>query len=501
MLFENDAVREILREYRRVWALHHLRSLAEWDSDVMMPKGGSPLRGDALAEIATLKQKFITDPEFVSLVRRAKDEDLNDYERGVVRVLERSIHYYESLPPEFVAEEERLIERAKRSWEEAKAKSDFSIFREDLERIFDFQRRKAEYLGYDKHPYDALADLYEEGITKADLDRFFSDLVPVVSDLLKKIVNSSEYFDHHELEDITYARDSMEQLNRFILTEFGADWNRFRMDVSAHPFTVDMGGPQDVRITTWYHGRDFRRSLLAAVHEWGHALYELQQDPALCCTPVSGGVSLGVHESQSRFWENHIGRSWAFVETFFEAFQFAMPSLRAYGPEEVYRYFNMVRPELIRVEADEISYILHIALRYELEVALIDGNVFVSELPAVWNEKMEEYLGAAPPDDAHGVLQDIHWALGAVGYFPTYAIGTVLSAQIRHAMEKDLGPIEELIRMKNFAPIREWLKEKIHRFGSVYPPKVLIRRATGEDIAVERFVGYVKGHYGKVYGV
>jgi len=235
------------------------------------------------------------------------------------------------------------------------------------------------------------------------------------------------------------------------------------------------------------------------VHEWGHALYELQQNQDLCCTPVSGGVSLGIHESQSRFWENHIGRSLAFVETFYGDFRFAIASLDAYEPADIFRYFNMVRPELIRVEADEISYIPHIALRYELEKALVEGSLSVTELPQAWNEKMEQYLGVAPPDDAHGVLQDVHWALGSIGYFPTYALGTILSAQIRHAMELDLGHIDELIRMKNFGPIRLWLKEKIHRWGSVYPPNELIRRATGEELNPEYFKKHVKERYEKIY--
>ncbi len=497
--FKNETIKEILGEYRKIWALGHVSALAEWDSDVMMPRGGSTLRGEALAEIAQLKQRFITDEHFVSLVHRAESEDLNDYERGVVRVLKRSIHYYSSIPPDLVAEEERAVEHAKKAWEEAKKKSDFSIFAPHLERIVEIQRKKAEYLGYEGHPYNALLDLYEEGLTVGDVDHMFSAVLPTLRKILRQIVESDAYVEHHELEDLTYELSKMEELNRFVLTEFGADWSHFRMDVSAHPFTIDLGGRDDVRITTWYHGRDFRRSLLAAVHEWGHALYELQQDPELCCTPVSGGVSLGVHESQSRFWENHVGRSRVFVETFFEALSFALPSLRAFGPDEVFKYFNLVRPELIRVEADEISYIPHIALRYDIEKALIEGSVDVSELPQTWNEKMNEYLGVVPPDDAHGVLQDVHWSLGSIGYFPTYAIGTILSAQIRHAMEQDLGPVDELIRLKNFAPIRQWLERRIHRFGSIYPPKELIRRATGEEMNPEHFVKHVKERYLGIY--
>ncbi|NPA76437.1 MAG: carboxypeptidase M32 [Candidatus Diapherotrites archaeon] len=499
MRFENDAVREILREYRRAWALHHLRSLAEWDSDVVMPKGGASLRGEALAITANMLQDFYSSERIRDLVSQAERADLNDYEMGVVRVLRRTIHYYTALPSDLVAEEERVIEAAKRAWEEAKEKSDFSIFAPHLERIFEIQRKKAEFLGYEKHPYDALLDLYEEGLTCDDVDRMFSSVLPEVTRLLHKIMESAAYFEHHDLEEITYDRQAMEELNRLVLTEFGADWNHFRMDVSAHPFTIDLAGPHDVRITTWYQGKDFRRSLLAAVHEWGHALYELQQDPELCCTPVSGGVSLGIHESQSRFWENHIGRSRAFVDLFYDAMTASVPSLKAYDPNEVYLYFNMVRPELLRVEADEISYIPHIALRYDLEKALIEEKISVSELPQAWNEKMQQYLGVTPPDDAHGVLQDVHWALGSVGYFPTYAIGTILSAQIHHALERDLGKLDDLVAGKHFGAIRTWLGERVHQWGSIYSPKELVLRATGERMNAEYFVQWIREHYGKIY--
>jgi len=500
MEVKNPTVKEILRKYRRIEAISHAENLLYWDMDTYMPKNGAEYRGDALAELDALSQELVLDPGFVNLVRRAEGEDLNDYEKGIVRVLKRDIEYYEKLPPDFLAEMARAATLGFQAWREAKEKADFKIFQPHLERWVEIQRKLAEYLGYEEHPYDALLDRYHEGLRYKNVKDVFSELVPFASKFLRKVLDSGAYVPRHGLEDAEYCREDMESLNRKVLTVFGADWEGFRMDVSTHPFT-DGVGKGDVRITTWYHGRDFRRSLLAAVHEWGHALYDSVMLDEFAFTPLHTGISYSLHESQSRFWENHIGRSLAFVEAFYDDFRRAVPSLSKFGVRDVYLYFNLVRPELLRVEADEVSYILHVALRYEREVVLLDGDVSVSELPQAWNEKMEKYLGVSPPDDAHGVLQDVHWSQYPFGYFPTYAIGTVLSAQIHTAMEGDIGPLEGFVRSRDFGPVRRWLAEKIHRFGSVYPPEHVIREATGRDLDPECFIRYVKGHYGALYGV
>ncbi|HIP74205.1 MAG TPA: carboxypeptidase M32 [Euryarchaeota archaeon] len=500
MEVKNPTVKEILRKYRRIEAISHAENLLYWDMDTYMPKNGAEYRGDALAELDALSQELVLDPGFVNLVRRAEGEDLNDYEKGIVRVLKRDIEYYEKLPPDFLAEMARAATLGFQAWREAKEKADFKIFQPHLERWVEIQRKLAEYLGYEEHPYDALLDRYHEGLRYKNVKDVFSELVPFASKFLRKVLDSGAYVPRHGLEDAEYCREDMESLNRKVLTVFGADWESFRMDVSTHPFT-DGVGKGDVRITTWYHGRDFRRSLLATVHEWGHAVYESVMLDEFAYTPLHTGVSFVLHESQSRFWENHIGRSRAFVESFYEEFRRAVPALFNYTPDDVYLYFNLVRPELLRVEADEVTYILHIALRYELEVAMLDGELPVSELPQAWNEKMEDYLGVVPPDDARGVLQDVHWSSHSFGYFPTYALGTVLSAQIRSAMERDLGPLEELVRERSYGPVRKWLAEKVHRFGSTFQPDVIIRRVTGENLSPEHFISYAEERYGKIYGL
>ncbi|RLG46759.1 MAG: carboxypeptidase M32 [Thermoproteota archaeon] len=482
---ETPEVREILKRYREIWAVNYARALISWDMETYMPEAASRERGEVRAELSKMVQRLMTHPEFVSLVESARPA--NDFERGVVRVLKRDIEYYQKLPPEFVEEEARVTTEAFKAWEKAKEKSDFESFAPHLERVFDLQRRKAEYLGYEDHPYDALLDRYEEGLTVRDCERIFS-VAGELSDLFKKV--RERYPERHPLEDEGYDRRDVERLNRHVLTLLGFDFSRGRVDVSAHPFTQEVG-LYDVRITTWYHGRDFRRSLLAAVHEFGHAAYEMNVDESYWATPVQGGVSYGVHESQSRFWENVVARSRAYVETLYWDMRAVLPFLSRYSPEEVYEYFTLVRPELIRVEADEVHYPLHVYLRYRIEKMVMEEAVGVGELPQLWGDMMEELVGVRPEKDSEGVLQDVHWSLGYVGYFPTYAIGSFLAAQVARA----LGRVEERVRARDFSGLMAWLRERVHRWGSVYPPRELIRRATGEDLNPERFLEYLREKY------
>jgi carboxypeptidase Taq len=262
-----------------------------------------------------------------------------------------------------------------------------------------------------------------------------------------------------------------------------------RLDVSAHPFTIGIE-PEDVRITTWYHGKDFRRSLLAVIHEYGHALYELQVSPLLYETPIRGQNSLGIHESQSRFWENVLGRSREFVEKI-TPFVKDILGYEKVDAEEIFKYFNIVRPDLIRVEADEVTYNFHILIRYEIEVGLIEGSIEVKELPQIWNEKYEKYLGVTPKNDAEGVLQDIHWSFGAFGYFPTYTYGNLLAAQLKYTVPE----LKEALAEGNPIKVKEILREKIHQFGSMYEPTKLVKMVTGEELNPKYFLQYIKEKY------
>lgn len=494
-VFENPVILEILERYRVIWALGHAMGLMSWDSETYMPPKGVEERALASGELARLRQKLILDPELVKLVEKAERlEGLNDYERGVVRVLSRAIRIARSIPPELVAEEARISQEAREAWRRARSESDFSKFKPYLERIVEIERKKAEHLGYEDHPYDALLDLYEEGLRVKDMDAYFDRIIPTIRSTFEKVRREGFYPERHPLEEVRYDVKAMERVNRAVLDMLGYPWDRGRLDVSAHPFTIELG-VNDVRITTRYEGFDFRRALFSTVHEFGHALYELQVDERLKATPIAGGASMGVHESQSRFWENVIGRSPAFTSRIKGLLDENLGFTRDYDPVELYRYFALVRPIPIRVDSDELTYNLHIYLRYELEKGLITGEVKVDDLPSLWNDMSEELIGVRPKNDAEGVLQDIHWSLAAIGYFPTYTLGNLIAAMVWKAADAHLKGFYTLVEEGRFDAIREFLREKIHRWGSTYEPKVLVEKALGEPVNPERFNEYITWKY------
>ncbi|MFA4669761.1 carboxypeptidase M32 [Pyrococcus kukulkanii] len=493
-VFQNEIIKEILAKYRRIWAIGHAQSVLGWDLEVNMPKEGIMERSVAQGELSVLSQELLLRPDFVELVEKAKDQELNEYERGVVRVLDRSIRITKSFPPEFLREVSEVTAQATKAWEEAKAKDDFSKFEPWLDKIIDLAKRAAEYLGYEEEPYDALLDLYEEGLRTKDVIRMFDKLEKDLKPLLDKILEEGKVPREHPLEKEKYEKEWMEKVNLWILEKFGFPLGtRARIDVSAHPFTTEFG-IKDVRITTRYEGFDFRRTVLSTIHEFGHALYELQQDERFMFTPIAGGVSLGIHESQSRFWENVIGRSKEFVELLYPVLKENLPFIEEYTPEDVYLYFNMVRPDFIRTEADVVTYNFHIILRFKLERMMLNEGVKAKDLPELWNEEMERLLGIRPKTYVEGILQDIHWAHGSIGYFPTYSIGTILAAQLYYHMKKDLD-VEAKVAEGDFEPIKAWLREKIHRWGSIYPPKELLKRAIGEEMDAEYFIRWVRERY------
>ncbi|MEM4672422.1 MAG: carboxypeptidase M32 [Sulfolobales archaeon] len=494
VLFPHREIREILDLYRTIWALDHASSLMGWDLETNMPEEGVLERGVAVSEISALRQKLVTEERFLKAVERAEAiEDLNDYERGVIRVLKREIRYYTRVPPEIVKELSRITSEASVIWRNAKSEGRFDKFKPYLEKIVDLEIKIADSLSYDEHPYDALLDIYEEGLRTREFQSIIGSLIPSLKKILEKIISEEYYTKPHPLETERYDTDAMRRVNQRILEILGFNPKRMRLDVSAHPFTSGIS-LRDVRITVRYEGYDFKRALYSLIHEFGHALYDLQIDERYAMTPLAGGASLGVHESQSRFWENIIGRSRGFVEAVYDILAEELKLGGRYDPEDLYRYFNIVRPSLIRVDADEVTYNFHIALRFELERMMISREIKIGDLPEIWNDYMERYLGIKPKNDSEGVLQDIHWSMGSIGYFPTYSIGTILAAQIRKVMEKDLN-LEEIIRSRNLDPVRRWLRDRIHVYGAMYPPKELIRRSLGEDLNPSVFIEYLERKY------
>jgi len=495
LVFHNPIVKKIIEKYRVIWSISHALSLMYWDSETYMPREGVRDRAVARAELELLRQQLLLRPDLVELVELADSvESLNEYERGVVRVLKRMIRIAKALPPWLVAERAKVTEEALVVWREARVKNDFEAFRPYLEKIFDLTRKTADYLGWEKHPYDALLDLYEEGLRTEDVDRILGYLKSELKHIIEKVLSEGKYPRTHPLEEVKYDVNKMETVNKKVLEILGYPLGeRGRLDVSAHPFTIDMG-VFDVRITTRYEGVDFKRTLTAVIHEFGHALYQLQIDPALSYTPVADGASLGVHEGQSRFWENIIGRSREFVEYIYPVLREHLDFLEKHTPEDVYYYFNTVKPSLIRVDADEVTYNMHIVLRAELEKLVLTGEVKVRDLPELWNNYMEELLGVKPSTYSEGVLQDIHWSMGAVGYFPTYTLGNIVAAMMRKAMMSEINLYEKIVT-GDFKSIKEWQREKIHKYGAVFAPKELLKRSLGSEYAPEALIDYLVEKY------
>ena len=460
-----------------------------------MPRRGSEARSIAISELTVLRRRLLLSDDIRKMVEKLNErlEELNDYEKGVVRVLSRWIRVATALPEELVAKLAKVTSEATPVWAEAKKRNDYEKFKPYLKEIVELTREKAERLGYKEHPYDALLDLYEEGLTTREVENIFDRLIPNTKRVLEKVLSDDFYPRQHPLEKAPYSIDRARQVMANLLERLGWDWERGRLDVSPHPFTIELD-IDDVRITTRYEGHDIRRPVYAVIHEYGHALYELQIDRRLARTPIGSGVSLGVHESQSRFWENVIGRSPWFVKLLKPFIDVVVEEARKIDWLELYRYVNIVRPDTIRVEADELTYNLHIYLRFELEKQMIMGEIGVDELPEAWNELMDKLLGVKPKNYSEGVLQDIHWSHGSIGYFPTYTMGNIIAAQIRNRIAMDLD-LESTIEENKLAPIRDWLAKRIHRWGSTYPPKELLKRSLGEYANPEHLIRYFEWKY------
>ncbi len=493
-IFQDETIKEILKRYRVIWALGHASSIMGWDSETYMPKKGYEDRAVASSELTTLSKKLLTDDEMVRLVEKAMDkyDSLNDFEKGVVRVLERSIRIYTKLPDDLIRKIAETREKARVHWGEAKMKDDFSIFKPYLEEIVELSIKVAEYLGNGGNPYDALLDIFEEGLTYRDASKYLNTVTSELKKIFDKVLEEGYFPQKHKLELERYKVEAMEEVNKKVLEIVGYPWDRARLDVSLHPFTM-AAGLDDVRITTRYEEYDFRRTLYSVLHEFGHALYDLQVDRRFKYTPIEGGASLGVHESQSRFWENIVGRSREFVEIIKPLLDEKLGYTKGYDVEELYKYFNMVRPSLIRVDADELTYDFHILIRLEIENALINRRLSVDEAPQVWNEMMEKYLGVKPYKDSEGILQDIHWSIGMIGYFPTYSLGNILASQILEAFRKEhRTDVTTYIENRDFETIKRFLRDRIHRYGGMYEPKKLIQMATGEELNPSHYIRHLR---------
>jgi len=471
-----------------VWAINHSLAVLGWDTETHMPEAGARPRGIASGQLAVMVQRATI--ELDGMVGKAeKAKDLDEMEKGVVRVLRRNLDYFLKVPPELVDEIQRVTTEATVVWRTARKKSDFKLFRPHLDKIIRLERKVADKLGYEKHPYNALLNLFEEGFTVRDADAVYSRLIPESKKILAKVASAGVYPSKHPLESKKYETAAMERVNEGVVEMLKMPKEKFRMDVSTHPFTTGIAH-DDVRITTRYEGVNFKATLFATIHESGHAIYNLGIDKKLAYAPTGEGASYGIHESQSRFWENVVGRSREFVGLVDPLLRKNLPFLSGYDDEQLYYYFNTVRKSFIRVEADELTYNFHTALRYEVEKKAIAGEAKVAELPELWNDTFEKYLGMRPKSDAEGVLQDVHWSGGSFGYFATYTLGNVVLGMIWHKM-KDGELVRGAVGRGDLMELRGWLGREIHRYGATYAPKDLQMRVFGEAYNPERFLKYL----------
>jgi carboxypeptidase Taq len=486
-----------------VMDLEKVGEVLGWDQQTYMPPGGAEDRSYHLATIRSLMHKKFTSDEIGKLLEELKpyarqlDPDSDD--ARLIRVTSEKYAKKVKIPTDWVREFARVTALANQNWEQAREESKFEVFRPALEKIIKLRRDYASFFAPYEHIYDPLLDEFEPGMKTAEVQSIFESLRPQQVALVKAIQEKPQVDDSflHQPFDPQRQWDFGVQ----VITDIGYDWKHGRQDKAVHPFTTNFG-IGDVRITTRILPDYLGSAFFSTVHECGHALYEMGVDPGLSRTPLAEGASMALHESQSRMWENLVGRSYPFWEHYFPRLRELFPSqLQNISLENFYKGINKVNPSLIRVEADEATYNLHVMLRLEIEIALMEGSLEVGDLSEAWNTRMRDYLGLVPPNDAQGVLQDVHWSNGYIGYFSTYALGNLISLQLWEAIQADIPDLDEQIRRGDFTQLLGWLRKKIHRHGKKFQPQELVERVTGSKIDPAPYMRYLSAKYSQVYGL
>jgi carboxypeptidase Taq len=494
----NEKFVELKRRLGEVMDLSRASHYLDWDQQALMPAGAAPLRAEQSATLERVMYERFISPEIGNLLEelRGYEESLDPEsdEASMIRVTRRDWEKARKVPIELRGEIAHAAAEALPVWVEARKSSDFKSFLPHLERNVELKRRYIEC--FDGEPYDILLDDYEEGMKTSEVAEVFDELkrelVPLIDEAKANPVDDS--FLH-----TTFEIDKQRELNATILEHFGWDPNYWRFDEIVHPAAYSFG-TTDIRITTRY-AEDGLESVFSAMHEFGHGLYERQVDPALERTPLCNGVSLGLHESQSRMWENLVGRSLPFLRWFYPRVQEAFPSqLRSVELEDFYRAVNRIVPSFIRVDADQVTYNMHVILRFELEQEIVTGAIALADVPEAWNAKMQEYLGVDVPDDRRGVLQDVHWSGGGFGYFPTYALGNVMSLQIWERVHEAIPDLDEQFEQGEFTALREWLGQNLHRYGRKFTPQETLQRVAGSPLDAGPYLRYLKDKVGELTG-
>ncbi len=487
---------------KRIRYYNDALSVLFWDLRTGAPKKGVAQRSEVIGMISEEIYKLTTSEEMEKYLLHFEAPDnssiMDDMLRAVVKDCRREFDKYRKIPVDRYKEYVILTSNAESVWEDAKNSNDFQMFRPYLEKIVRFNQEFIELWGYQENKYNTLLDINEPGMTVEKLDGIFNQLRARIVPLAAKI-NSSRRGSEENVLGQYFDIKKQEEFSLYILKEMGYDFEAGRLDESEHPFTIGIN-PGDVRITTHYYPEDFASALMSSMHEGGHALYEQNISSKLYGTPLCNGASMGIHESQSRFWENIIGRSKDFWAHYYGELQKFFPEqLGEVSLDSFYKAINRVEPSLIRVEADEVTYNLHVMIRYEIEKALINGEMQVVDLPEIWNSKMQEYLGVVPPNDTKGVLQDVHWAGGSFGYFPSYTLGNIYAAQIYNTARKEIADFDKLLANGELVKIKQWLVDKVYQYGKLIEPEELIIRITGETTDPRYLMEYLENKYKDIY--
>lgn len=492
-------LKRLLEQVKVAAKFDYAASLLSWDQQTKMPDGGAEGRAEVYAAVKTEGFKLFTSDKIGEILRRLAglEEELDTEKQALIRRVGAIYQRSKAIPPDLFRAFSEVKSKAYTTWVEAKQKSDFALFQPSLEKIVEFVRQFAELYGYENNPYDGLLPDYEPGLTTEDLRKIVNNLRKHLVPFVRLLTEQPNKPDDSILQG-HFPEDLQRQLCLQILEVIGYDFNTGRLDTTAHPFTTSVG-PDDVRVTTHFVIDKLAPALFATIHEGGHALYDQGIDPLVKWLYLDTGYSSGLHESQSRMWENLVGRGLPFWRFFYPKLQNIFSHFRGIALEDFYRAINTVKLSPIRIYADEVTYNLHIVLRFEIEEALLRGELEVKDLPELWNAKMQEYLGIMPRNDAEGVLQDVHWSQGYFGYFPTYMLGNLYAAQLHAAARREITNLEEEIAKGNLDILLKWFRAKVHRFGLIREAPELLQEVTGKGPTSEPWLDYVKEKFSKIY--
>ena len=494
MKYYNDYINHL----RKIYDVYMSMSVLNWDMETHMPKNGNRFRAQQLSTLAQIAYDLETDDKYAKLLEKLTlDKSLDNDQKRNVFLSNKQFLKKQKYSGQFIQRQSNLISQAFKDWRIAREKNDFTLFRDSLEEIIKLRKEESELLGYSNHPYDALLDKYEPDLTTKDVDLIFEDvkdhLVPFISKITNKNHIDDSFFYQH------FDKQKQWDFGIDLLKQMGYDFDSGRQDISVHPFSTHFS-PQDARVTTRIDENNLSDMIWSCIHEGGHALYEQGILSENYGTPLGNSISLGIHESQSRLWENHVGRSLPYWKNNYSLLQSLFPEkLKNIDYKMFYKACNNVKSSLIRTNADELTYHLHVLIRYEIEKGLIEGSIQVDELPSKWNSLYKKYLYIDVPSDSMGVLQDIHWSHGSFGYFPTYTIGSFYAAQFYSQASSEISNIESKIEKGDTKELLKWLREKIHKHGERYGAKDLCKRITGEKLNFKYFMSYATKKYSKIY--